>query len=87
MKLDKDELWVEDHFDEFRRVAGFEKRKKSLQSYAKLAANKTKRCNIRLTEHDFKAIQMKAVDEGLPYQTLIGSLVHKYVMGRLKEVR
>lgn len=40
---------------------------------------KTRRVNIRLTEVDFQAIQKKAVQEGLPYQTLIASLIHTYI--------
>ncbi len=44
---------------------------------------KTRRVNIRLSEVDFQAIQKKAAQEGLPYQTLIASLIHKYTSGLL----
>lgn len=53
---------------------------------SEIAANtlkKNKRVNIRLSEHDLQAIQRKAVQEGLPYQTLISSLIHKYTNGLL----
>ena len=53
---------------------------------SEIAANtliKNKRVNIRLSEHDLRAIQNKAIQEGLPYQTLISSLIHKYTNGLL----
>jgi predicted DNA binding CopG/RHH family protein len=43
--------------------------------------------NIRLSSKDLEAIQKRALAEGLPYQTLISSLLHKYASGRLKEVQ
>ena len=42
--------------------------------------------NIRLSSKDLEAIQKRALAEGLPYQTLISSLLHKYAAGRLKRV-
>ncbi len=45
---------------------------------------KNKRINIRLTSKDYYDIQLKAVEEGIPYQTLISSLIHKYNKGELK---
>jgi predicted DNA binding CopG/RHH family protein len=42
--------------------------------------------NIRLSCKDLEAIQTRALPEGLPYQTLISSLLHKYASERLKEV-
>jgi predicted DNA binding CopG/RHH family protein len=53
---------------------------------AEVAANtliKNRRVNIRLSEHDLHAIQRKALQEGLPYQTLISSLIHRYTTGLL----
>lgn len=47
---------------------------------------KDRRLNIRLSSKDLEAIQKRALAEGLPYQTLISSLLHKYAAGRLKEV-
>ena len=46
---------------------------------------KDRRVNIRLTSGDLEGIQVKALAEGLPYQTLIASVLHKYVTGRLSE--
>ncbi|MGD1973721.1 MAG: hypothetical protein PVG73_06600, partial [Desulfobacterales bacterium] len=45
--------------------------------------NKTKRVNLRLTERDFHLAHIKALEEGLPYQTLLSSVIHKYLTGRL----
>ena len=56
--------------------------------YAASAAatlSKDKRINIRLSSRDLEDIQMRAAEEGMPYQTLIASIVHKYASGRLVE--
>jgi predicted DNA binding CopG/RHH family protein len=44
---------------------------------------KDKRINLRLTQKDYHQIQIKAIEEGIPYQTLISSIVHKYLNGSL----
>jgi predicted DNA binding CopG/RHH family protein len=54
--------------------------------YAKATFRKDRRLNIRLSSKDLEAIQKRALAEGLPYQTLISSLLHKYASGRLKEL-
>lgn len=52
-------------------------------------ANKTikkeKRMNIRISERDLKNLKVKALEEGIPYQTLVSMILHKYVTGKLKE--
>ena len=79
-----------------REVLGaFEKGKlKSVATKAELAkfkaaaratAIKDRRVNIRLSSGDLSDIQVKALKEGVPYQTLIASVLHKYVTGRLAE--
>ena len=52
---------------------------------ARATATKDKRVNIRLSSFDLNDIQVKALEEGLPYQTLIASVLHKYVTGQLTE--
>ena len=52
---------------------------------ARSTAIKDRRVNIRLTSGDLQDIQIKALEQGLPYQTLITSVLHKYVTGRLAE--
>jgi predicted DNA binding CopG/RHH family protein len=46
---------------------------------------KDRRINIRLSSPDLMDIQARALEEGIPYQTFIASLLHKYVSGRLVE--
>jgi predicted DNA binding CopG/RHH family protein len=52
---------------------------------ARATAAKDKRVNIRLSSIDLSDIQVKAMEEGVPYQTLIAGVLHKYVTGRLTE--
>lgn len=52
---------------------------------ARATAAKDRRINIRLSSSDLSDIQTKALEEGVPYQTLISSVLHKYVAGRLTE--
>lgn len=58
---------------------------KRYRSYAKAALRKDKRINIRLSEADLHLLQRRALEDGIPYQTLAASLIHKYVTGRLLE--
>lgn len=57
------------------------------KSAARATALKDKRVNIRLSSGDLKDIQAKALEEGMPYQTLIASVLHKYVTGKLAELK
>jgi predicted DNA binding CopG/RHH family protein len=57
----------------------------SLVTAARTTMRKTKNINIRISENDLESIRLLAAREGLPYQTLIGSLIHKYATGSLKE--
>jgi predicted DNA binding CopG/RHH family protein len=54
--------------------------------HAKATFRKDRLLNIRLSSKHLEAIQKRALAEGLPYQTLISSLLHKYASGRLKEI-
>ena len=61
---------------------------KSQDDFQQIARNtlkKNRKINIRISENDLAALQRRAAREGLPYQTLIGSVLHKYVSGFLKE--
>ncbi len=81
---------------ELEVITAFEKdRLKSVATKAELAkfkaaaratAIKDRRINIRLSSGDLSDIQVKALEEGVPYQTLIASVLHKYVTGRLTEL-
>jgi len=52
---------------------------------ARATAIKDRRVNIRLSSIDLLDIQAKALEEGMPYQTLIASVLHKYAAGKLTE--
>ena len=55
------------------------------QEYAAAMFKKDARINIRLSSKDLRGLQKRALAEGMPYQTLIASILHKYVEGRLSE--
>ncbi len=55
------------------------------QDAARATIRKDKRVNIRMSEKDLAQFQKKAMQEGLSYQTLISSVLHKYITGRLSE--
>jgi predicted DNA binding CopG/RHH family protein len=59
--------------------------RKQLKGYAKTALRKDRRINIRISENDLLQLQRKAAQDGLPYQTLISSVLHKFINGRLIE--
>lgn len=82
--LDDEEQWHEDHADEFEPVAD-EMRKKLIQA-AKKTTSKSERMNIRMSKMDMENLKTAAAREGLPYQTLVTSILHKYTQGMLVEV-
>jgi len=88
-RLDKEEQEILDAFDvgELRRTADSEDSKARHQQYAEAMFKKDARINIRLSSKDLRGLQKKALAEGIPYQTLVASILHKYVEGRLREDR
>jgi predicted DNA binding CopG/RHH family protein len=66
-------------------VKDLSKRKRELIRYARNTLKKDKRLNIRISERDLNELQKKAVSEGLPYQTFVSSIIHKFVNGKLVE--
>ncbi len=71
---------------EWETVPNVEKEVKRYQVYARATFRKDKRVNIRISEKDLISIQKRAVEEGIPYQTLMSSVLHKFVSGRLKDI-
>ena len=69
--------------DDWQPVKNFQKEKKKAMAAARNTLKKDKRINLRLTQKDYHQIQIKAIEEGIPYQTLISSIVHKYLNGSL----
>jgi len=62
---------------EFVSVKDLEKAKRETQAVAKNTLNKTRNINIRLSERDLYRLKAKAMEEGIPYQTLASSILHK----------
>ena len=58
---------------------------KDLRQSARATGQKDQRINIRLSSGDLQAIRTRARQEGIPYQTLISSVLHKYVSGTLQQ--
>jgi predicted DNA binding CopG/RHH family protein len=69
--------------DEWQPVKNIDQEKEKAIAAARNTLKKEKRINLRLTQKDYHQIQIKAIEEGIPYQTLISSLVHKYLNGSL----
>ena len=69
--------------DEWRPVKNIDQEKKKAMAAARNTLRKDKRINLRLTQKDYHQIQTKAIEEGMPYQTLISSIVHMYLNGSL----
>ncbi len=69
--------------DEWQPVKNITEEKEKAMMAARNTLKKDKRINLRLTQKDYYQIQIKAIEEGIPYQTLISSLVHKYINGSL----
>lgn len=61
-------------------------RRRELASVASATTRKDRRINIRISNRDLLAVQTRAVEEGIPYQTLISSVIHKYISGSLQDV-
>ncbi len=70
---------------EWKSVSDAKGEGKKLQRYARNTLRKDKRINIRMSSKDLERIQSRALEEGIPYQTLISSILHKYVSGSLEE--
>ncbi len=87
LKFDKEELEILHDFErgEFESIKNFQNEKRQLEEAAGNTLTKDKRINIRISSRDLTRIQKKATKEGIPYQTLISSTLHKFITGKLKE--
>lgn len=68
-------------------VTDFAQRIQSHQAAATATFKKDQRLNIRISSRDLKNLQARAMEEGIPYQTLAASLLHKYISGQLVDSR
>jgi len=87
IKLDGEEkeLLASYNADEWQSVDNVDTEKQTYSEYATATFKKDKRVNIRISSKDLEALQKRALEEGLPYQTLIASVLHKFVNGRLTD--
>ncbi len=87
VRLDREEKELLESFEreEWRSVAGKEAESQRYREYARATFKKDRRVNIRISRKVLEALQKRALEEGIPYQTLIASILHKYVGGRLVE--
>ena len=87
IKLDKQERDILDSFErgEWKSVKNLKKEIEKHRAYARQTLKKDKRVNIRISSMVLDEIQTRAVEDGMPYQTLISSILHRFVTGRLIE--
>ena len=85
MKYDKEEKDILDAYESgtMKLSSPSKKEIEAIKAIAKNTFKKDKRITIRLYDHDFKGIQKKALEMGVPYQTLISGLIHRYIEGEL----
>jgi predicted DNA binding CopG/RHH family protein len=87
MKLETDEKDLLESVErgEWQQTHGGKRERTRYARAARATFQKDRRLNIRISTKDLEAIQKRALEEGLPYQTLIASVIHKYAAGRLRE--
>ena len=87
MKIKKEEKELLDSVEkeEWVTIPDVREEVKRYKEYAQATFRKDKRVNIRISEKDLVKLQSRALQEGLPYQTLISSILHKFITGQLEE--
>ena len=87
--LNAEERGILEHFERGTLVSApdAEREMDAARRAAHSTFNKTRRVNLRMTERDFNLAHARAREEGIPYQTLLSSVIHKYLSGRLVEGR
>jgi len=85
MKYDKEEKSIIDAYEKGKMKLSTPLRKEieAIKATAKKTLVKNKRITIRLYDHDYQGIQKKAMEMGVPYQTLISGIIHRYIEGEL----
>ncbi len=88
-RLNPEEREILEKFERggLRRAAGAQSEMEAARIAARSTFRKTRRVNLRVTERDFNLAHARAREEGIPYQTLLSSVIHKYLSGRLTEKR
>ena len=83
--IDEEEKYLMESIEkgEWIPVKNIKKEKEKAIMAARDTLKKDKRINLRLSQKDYHQIQIKAIEEGIPYQTFISSIIHKYLNGSL----
>jgi len=86
-KLDKEEQDILNAFEsgELKRVKNVKDKIEQHKTVAEATFKKDARINIRLSSRDLRSLQARALKEGMPYQTFVSSVLHKFVDGQLVE--
>jgi len=87
IKLDKEEQNILDSFErgEWKSVKNVKQEIQKHQEYAHQTLKKDKRVNIRISSRVLDELQARAIEDGIPYQTLISSILYRFITGRLVE--
>ena len=85
LPLDEEEKkWMDDvENGNLKSVSNLDREISEITESTKQSFSKGLRVNIRVTDFDLNKLKAKAIEEGMPYQTLIGSILHQYVTGKL----
>jgi len=86
IRLNTEETELEKELEngEWVEVPDFANEIKKHQIYARNTLGKNRKINIRMTDWVYNKVKVVAIQEGIPYQTLISSIIHKYLTGRVK---
>ena len=71
--------------DEWIEVGDIDRQKRQAREYAEATIRKDRRMNIRISERDLRNLKKRALEEGIPYQTMVSMILHKYLSGRYTE--
>jgi predicted DNA binding CopG/RHH family protein len=85
MKYDKEEKAIVDAYEKGKMALSTPTKKEieAIKATARKTLVKDKRITIRLYAHDYQGIQKRAIEMGIPYQTLISGIIHRYIEGDL----
>jgi len=89
MKFDREEKTIMDAYEKGKLKLSTPSKKEieAIKATARKTMVKDKRITIRLYDHDYQGIQKKAMEMGIPYQTLISGIIHRYIEGELTSRR
>jgi predicted DNA binding CopG/RHH family protein len=88
-KLNKEEKDLLESFErgEWQPVKNMMAEMRKAKEAARVTFTKDQRMNIRISKKDLDGLKLRAREEGIPYQTLVSSIIHKFISGKLVESR